>query len=366
LRVFPISIATPLASSAVIAPETTPAEFIRKIVLLARKPQKKVSGKLVLVDSGKGGIGVTTIAVGLAEALAEREQKVTLVDLDTETQDLSRFVQARPFINENLQAILEGSKPLTQESVNECLVNLFDDTGRVNCLPPIAECDMWYEAKSKYHRNFLSILEILDATRSVVIVDVSSLRGALLRHLYRAADKVVYVLNNDAATLYAAVDRLHRLRNFLSPESQICILENASLKHGLPPSLLRKEFLRAAQLEDSAWLTDSVPFCKFGYRWPGSGASIYSQGSEKIRSSLTVLAKQIGLIEDQLTNSLMSNWSFSKSLLSRKKVGSKDTSLRLLEDKEETKKLPAPESIKDTENLILEEDLTTPAQIEAA
>ena len=77
-------------------------EFFRKLIILVRKTNKKSNSKIIIVDSGKGGSGVTSIVSALGEIYLDKDKKVLLVDCDVESQDLSRFLQVRPFINENL------------------------------------------------------------------------------------------------------------------------------------------------------------------------------------------------------------------------------------------------------------------------
>lgn len=299
----------------VLTTDLSSIQLIRKLVLLCRKPTRKNSGKLFLVDSGKGGLGVTTIAAGLAEAVYMDGKRVALVDFDLETQDLSRFLQVRPFINDNLQSLLDRSRPLTQEFIEECLLPVFDGDRDFTCMPPVPDSDGIYDPNSAYGRTLLSVLELLDASRDLVIIDVSSARGALLRTLYRVADGVIFVVNNDAAALFASVDRVQKLRHNLAPEARVMVIENCPLKHGLPTTLLRREFLRAAQLEENSWLSDSVPFCRQGYRWPGSGGSIYAQGSERLKQVFNHLARQVGLLANTESKSLLE--AFSKKAWSQ-------------------------------------------------
>ena len=48
--------------------QTDSQSFYKKIILLCRRPKKDKTGHLILVDSAKGGLGVTSIVAGLAEA----------------------------------------------------------------------------------------------------------------------------------------------------------------------------------------------------------------------------------------------------------------------------------------------------------
>lgn len=271
-------------------------EFIRTVIVLARKNAVARVGKLFLVDSGKGGVGVTSIAAGIADMLLDTGKKVLVIDLDHDTQDVSRFLQARPFVNENLHSILSGNRPVTHEFVEECLVSVWEGLDSLYVLPPVPECDSLFDPRNPAARIFISVLEVLDTLFDFIIVDMGNVRGTLLRALYRAADGVFFVVNNDAATLYASVDRVQRVRALLPPDSLLHVVENGSQKYGLPQTVLRREFSRAAQITEEAWSSTAIPFCRSGHTWPGSGGTLYSQGSAALKNSFLTLLAHAGVI----------------------------------------------------------------------
>lgn len=276
-----------------------PHEFLRKLILLSRRTQKPKSGKLILVDSGKGGVGVTSIAAGLGEALVAAGKRTLLVDMDYESQDLSRFLQARPFINENLQLMLNQARPVTQEHVEECLVQIWREVSSFFCLPPGLECDELYDPRGGYPRTLLGVLEILDSVFDCVVVDAAGCRGVMLKALYRVADKVVFIVNNDPATLYASVDKLSRMRSVLDPTADLMIVENSVDRSGLSNRILREEFSRAARVNTSHWFPGTIPFCKYGCRWPGSNSTPYSAGKDALVKAFDQIAVALGLAQER-------------------------------------------------------------------
>lgn len=282
-----------------ISDQISAPEFLRKLILLARRVAKPKSGTMILVDSGKGGLGVTSIAAGFAEALSSTGKRVLAVDLDIETQDLSRFLQAKPFINDNLQLLFNQSRPITQEFVEQCYVQVWSDNNNLFCLPPTPESDDIYDGRGSYARLLLQTLEILDTVFDYVVIDVGSIRGAMLKTLYRVADKVVYLVSNDPATLYASVDRLTRVRPLMAPAAQLLLLENNGQKTGLSNELLKTEFLRAAKLDPSVWCTSEVSHCKNGAKWPASGMTLFSAGRDQVARGISAALSALGLFEDQ-------------------------------------------------------------------
>ncbi|MCB0333712.1 MAG: AAA family ATPase [Bdellovibrionales bacterium] len=278
--------------------EAGPLEFLRKLVLLSRKAKPRESGKLVVVDSGKGGVGVTSISAALAESVAAQGNKTLLIDFDVETQDLSRFLQTRPFVNENLQLLFDCSRPLNQEYIEQCFVQVWEDEPNLYCMPPLAESDSLYAIGSNYPRTLLSILEFLDEMFDCIIVDAGGIRGALQKSLYRVADKVLFVLNNDPATLYGSVDKIGKVRDLLSPNASLVALENGSTG-GLPRKILVEEFSRAARLNEENWFQESVIFSKQGTRWPGSGETLATSSKQGLSKVFRSLAEKLELCEPE-------------------------------------------------------------------
>lgn len=292
-------------------------EFFRKVILLVRRKVKTKAGQLIVVDSGKGGLGTTSIVSGLAGAILEDyklNKKVAVLDFDFETQDLSRFLQARPFLNENLQLLFDRTRPVTEESVRQCLVPVWGEADGLFCMPPSYETEELYDSRSYYPRILISILETLDCMFDVVIVDTGSARGAFLKTLYRVADKVVFITNNNPSSLYACVDRLSKVKGMMAPGAELVVLNNAPNKHGLPAVLVKNEFSTAAKIELDAWLDFDLPDCKQANRWPGSGETLFSHSSPKVAECLRGILYRLGLaVKSEVSTSSSSRFSFLKN-----------------------------------------------------
>lgn len=270
----------------------SPEEFLRKIVIFSHKRPKESSGKLIVVDSGKGGLGVTSIVAGLGESIAARQHSVVLVDLDFETQCLSRFLQVRPYFNENLELLLNRERAVNPEIVQSCLVPVWQDVDNLYCIPPVSDCDALHDRTSPIGRVLLAVFESLDSKYDYVIVDLARSRGPVRQVLLRSADHYLLVLKNDPAALFASVERLAQAKLELSQESKIALIENAPSPKGLSAPLLRKEISRAAKLEPANWLPTRLPLCSEASRWPGSGGTLYSLGSRRLRKAFDLLSAQ--------------------------------------------------------------------------
>ena len=277
--------------------DTDAITFFKKLVLLARKKKSSKQGQLILVDSGKGGIGVTSVVAGIAEQLTTGGKKVVTIDLDFETQDLSRFLQVRPFVNENLQLLFDGARPVTEEFVEQCVLPVWEEEDGLFCTPPCTDSEDLYDIHANYSRILVSFLEILDQQYDSVVVDVGSARGVFLKTLYRVADKVIFLVNSDPATLYASADRLSRQRGMMAPNAQLLIVENGNAANGLSREVLEREFVATANLADEQWADCAIPFAKSASRWPGSGDTISSINAEQTAKVLNRIIHLLGLRE---------------------------------------------------------------------
>lgn len=275
--------------------DTSAQYFFKRLLILSRKTIRQSSGKLIVVDGGKGGVGVTTVVAALAELVSSKAQKVVIVDCDFETQDCSRFLQCRPFINENLRLILDEERAISEESVDQCLSLVWQDDKFLRCMAAVADNDDLYNPKSNATRIFMSVLEILDSSNDLVVIDIGCARSNLQKMLYRVADKLIFVINDDPASFYASVEKLTRARSQLSAGAQLCVLENNVGLSGLGNRLLRKEFSRAAKIVDSQWSPEPISFCKVGQRWPGSGATFYTQAKSASTKAFDKLSRFLTL-----------------------------------------------------------------------
>jgi MinD-like ATPase involved in chromosome partitioning or flagellar assembly len=275
-----------------ITEKTSADELFRKIVLLSRRTPKKDGGKLVLVDSGKGGLGVTTIAAGLGEALLDCGKKVSLIDLDSDSQDLSRFLQTRPYINEPLQLLLEQKRPATEEMVRQALVNVWADEYNLLCMPPAPDEDRNADMRAIHARVWVSILELVETMSDVTIVDVGNARGPVLRTLYRVADAVIFVVSNDPASIFAAADKVVKARGWMSADSELFIVNNSPNPNGLSTSILTEELCAATKIKPEMFIAD-LGYDAAAAKWPASGSTPFAICKPRTRASILRIASKL-------------------------------------------------------------------------
>lgn len=340
-----------LGADDVLMPDITPQEFQRKIIFIARKLARADEGTITLFDSGKGGVGVTSLVAACGDALSHGGKSTVMVDFDFETQDLSRFLRARPFINEPLHLLLNGHSPTTREYVEECVVKLWEDPAVTGCVAPPPESDKLYDPHGGMARPLVATLQSLASLYSNVLIDVGALKGPLVRSLYRAANRVVLVINNDPATVFASTEKLNRIRAESAPDAKLIVVSNTPHRRALENATLKEAFRAGSDIKRNEWGPE-IPYSKTGTRWAGSGETLYSLGGESLALSINELTLALGLLEDQSpkdgTTALTRFFAGIKSLrIQRRREVTHDESQQRL--------LPAPEQTSPPEELTPEE-----------
>ncbi len=137
----------------------------------------------LLVTSQKGGVGKTTVALNLALALAERGQRVLLVDLDPQG-GIAHSLAKDDTALLGLADLLSNAATPDQARVPTHQPNLtLVPRGR---LDPLDACD--YELTIAHQNNLREALEKLEVGFDVVVMDAPSGLGLITRAALRNAD----------------------------------------------------------------------------------------------------------------------------------------------------------------------------------
>src|ERR1700692_902553 len=89
--------------------------------LAARRSEGMVSGmsKVVVVTSGKGGVGKTTSSASLGAALAQAGNKVVVVDFDVGLRNLDLVMGAERRVVFDLVNVVQGVAKLSQALIRD-------------------------------------------------------------------------------------------------------------------------------------------------------------------------------------------------------------------------------------------------------
>ena len=177
------------------------ANELRQLVLRAavHSPAAEQPPKLIVVTSGKGGVGTTTVAVNLAIALARDGRRTVLVDADLEHADAGRLCHLEEPAH-TVAEILSGTL-----SVHEALER---GPAGIQVLPGAWGRGELVDCSPAAQQRLIHQLKCLGAYADYIILDVGSGANRVIGHFWQAADCVLLVTTPDVVSLmdaYAAV-----------------------------------------------------------------------------------------------------------------------------------------------------------------
>lgn len=163
-----------------------------------------MSGTVITVTSGKGGVGKTTTSANVAVALAMAGQRVIVVDADIGLRNLDLVMGLENRILHDLVDVVEGRCTLQQALVRDTRVDSLrllaaaqtrdkSDVGiqqMVNIAKRLSEMADYViiDSPAGIEHGFQSAIAPADRVLIVTTADVSALRDA---------DKVIYLLERD-------------------------------------------------------------------------------------------------------------------------------------------------------------------------
>jgi Mrp family chromosome partitioning ATPase len=267
-------------------------QFMQRIIVLNRSLATSRRGKLILVDGAKGGVGASSVAAGLGEILALRGQSTVLVDLDNETQDLSRFLGARPFLNDTLQLILNQQSPLTEENMTQALVQVGDDAAPFWIAPPAMTPYATISPANPTGKSLLAFLQMIDTEHDYTVIDMAHAGPELRMSLIRGADTVIIVTNGVPSTLHSAAHKTMAIKSIHGDLSRVRLLENGA-PHSLPSTILRSELAKMTGAGPEQWFRSAIPHSRAVAYWPGSLSTPASIGCKKTRKTFEAVGSHL-------------------------------------------------------------------------
>jgi MinD-like ATPase involved in chromosome partitioning or flagellar assembly len=263
-------------------------EFFRRLVLLKRRVAGSTHGDLLVVDAARGGVGATFLTAALAEGSMSAGKRVCVVDTDVISQDLTRFLQVRPFVSEPLRLLIDCQRVVTVETVQECTYPVWSDEPGLRCMPPAVATDEAILSSAAACRTFISVLEVLQTQYDTVVVDAAPLLAGARQAVYQVADQVVFVLNRDPAGVFAHRQALSLIRGCLKPNARLTVAVNENGKVIAPIPVL-KEYIAPATECPIELVT--VPYSAAGARWACSGRTPFRVLKRPVRALISTKAR---------------------------------------------------------------------------
>jgi flagellar biosynthesis protein FlhG len=171
-----------------------------------------------VLTSGKGGVGTSNLALNLAIALGEMDQRVVLVDADLGLANIDLLCGLAPATD--LGDVLAGDEPLADAIVH--------GPAGIRIIPGAHGMRTLFEVLGDAPALLVSELQALEAEADFVLVDAGSGLGPSIMTLAAAAEEVVLVTTPEptsVADAHAAINRLRRLSN---PPRMLAVVNQAA------------------------------------------------------------------------------------------------------------------------------------------
>jgi flagellar biosynthesis protein FlhG len=207
-------------------------------------PTKKPMGKITAIASGKGGVGKTFLAVSLARALAERGDRILLVDGDLGLANVDIQLGVQPELN--LNHVMTGQATLAEAVVriaggaaNPSGFDLLPGSNGVAALADLNPRDV---------QRIAAGVQALSFSYDRVIVDLAAGIGHGVLKLAAEADEVILVALDEPSSLTDGYAFIKLLRG-RQPNARIGVIANR-VKNKAEAARVHASFTRAC----STWL----------------------------------------------------------------------------------------------------------------
>ncbi len=159
--------------------------------------------KVIAVTSGKGGVGKTNIAIGLAMMLAEKDLKVTLLDADLGLANIDVMLNLRPL--RNLEHVMNGEAELKDIVIK--------GPNNINIVPAASGVKMMSNLTPRQNMSLVHAFDDLAMMSDILIIDTSAGISDSVIQFCNAADDVMLVVCNEPASItdaYATIKVLNQ------------------------------------------------------------------------------------------------------------------------------------------------------------
>ena len=177
-----------------------PVNAAKSIRPLPKLAAAQPSFKLLVVSGGRAGVGATTIALGLAQALAQDALRIVLIDADRQRPTLAAASGVE--VTAGIDEVLSGRK-----TIHEALLR---GPAGLQILAGAPSPDGLSVSERAIER-LLRQIQSLSKHADLVIVDAGNQPTELSARLWQAADPLVLVTSPEAVAVmdtYALIKRL--------------------------------------------------------------------------------------------------------------------------------------------------------------
>ena len=152
-----------------------------------------MAGKIISINSVKGGVGKTTLAISLAGIYSLMKKKVLLIDLDLYSGGISTYLDINN--KKDIFMLIDSISNNRFTSLNDYIVNY---NKNINVIPSVKDPRLATRIDSKYIK---AVFKLAKAEYDIVIVDTNHALDETNLVVLDNVDTSLYVITNDIVDL---------------------------------------------------------------------------------------------------------------------------------------------------------------------
>ncbi len=152
-----------------------------------------MAGKIISINSVKGGVGKTTLAISLAGIYSLMKKKVLLIDLDLYSGGISTYLDINN--KKDIFMLIDSISNNRFTSLNDYIVNY---NKNIDVIPSVKDPRLATRIDSKYIK---AVFKLAKAEYDIVIVDTNHALDETNLVVLDNVDTSLYVITNDIVDL---------------------------------------------------------------------------------------------------------------------------------------------------------------------
>ena len=184
--------------------------------------------KIIVITSGKGGVGKTTTAINLAVAMKHFGEDVLIIDGNISTPNVGIHLNA-PEVPINLNHVLRGKA--------EPFEAVYEHESGIKIMPASISIKEFNNTKTDKLKNFKDDFKKISEN---VIIDCAAGLGGEATHVIEIADEIIIVTNPEMPAVTDALKAIKFAEQFKKPITGVVVTRVKRDKIELSPEVVKE------------------------------------------------------------------------------------------------------------------------------